>query len=198
MLAERQPENKVTVPANSRPTHPLVKTTSAVLRAVRPDEYGRLHGSPRALDLTVSRGRISRALRIAEALVRALEARGHQVTMSDGKTYAVVRGEQQRIVEAIDSYLTRLNDAVASLERAQAKLKAYRPSVLKAAVEGRLVPTEASLARAEKRAYETAEALLVRILNERRRRWEEAQLAKFKATGKTPKDESGRPSTRSR
>ena len=39
----------------------------------------------------------------------------------------------------------------------QAKLKAYRASVLKAAVEGRLVPTEASLARAEKRDYEPAE-----------------------------------------
>ena len=50
---------------------------------------------------------------------------------------------------------TRLDDAFASLERVQAKLKAYRASVLKAAVEGRLVSTEASLARAEKRAYES-------------------------------------------
>ena len=97
--------------------------------------------------------------------------------------------EQQRVVEAIDSYLTRLDDAVASLERVQAKLKAYRASVLKAAVEGRLVPTEASLARAEKRDYEPAEVLLARILKERRRRWEEAELAKLKAAGKTPKDD---------
>ena len=97
--------------------------------------------------------------------------------------------EQQRIVEAIDSYLTRLDDAVASLERAQAKLKAYRASVLKAAVEGRLVPTEASLARAEKRDYEPADVLLARILKERRRRWEEAELARLKAAGKTPKDD---------
>jgi type I restriction enzyme S subunit len=97
--------------------------------------------------------------------------------------------EQQRIVEAIDSYLTRLDDVVASLERVQAKLKAYRASVLKAAVEGRLVPTEASLARAEKRDYEPADALLARILQERRRRWEEAELAKFKAAGRVPKDD---------
>ncbi len=97
--------------------------------------------------------------------------------------------EQQRIVDAIDSYLTRLDDAVASLERVQAKLKAYRASVLKAAVEGRLVPTEASLARAEKRDYEPAEALLARILKERRRRWEDAELAKLKAAGNTPKDD---------
>jgi len=82
--------------------------------------------------------------------------------------------EQRRIVEAIDSYITRLDDAVASLERVQAKLKRYRASVLKAAVEGRLVPTEAAIARAEKRDYESAEDLLTRILEERRRRWQEA------------------------
>ncbi len=95
--------------------------------------------------------------------------------------------EQHRIVEAIESYLTRLDDAVTSLERVQAKLKAYRASVLKAAVEGRLVPTEAALARAEKRAYEPAQVLLGLILKERRRRWEEAEVAKLKA-GEAPKD----------
>lgn len=97
--------------------------------------------------------------------------------------------EQRRVVEAIDSYLTRLDDAVASLERAEAKLKAYRASVLKAAVEGRLVPTEDALARAEKRDYESGEALLARILKERRRRWEEAELARLKASGNPPKDD---------
>jgi len=60
--------------------------------------------------------------------------------------------EQHRIVEAIESYLTRLDDAVASLERVRRNLERYRASVLKAAVEGRLVPTEAELARQEGRA----------------------------------------------
>ena len=82
--------------------------------------------------------------------------------------------EQRRIVEAIESYFTRLDDAVATLERVQRNLKRYRASVLKAAVEGRLVPTEAELARAEGRDYEPASALLERILAERRRRWHEA------------------------
>ena len=82
--------------------------------------------------------------------------------------------EQQRIVEAIESYFTRLDDAVATLERVQRNLKRYRASVLKAAVEGRLVPTEAELARAEGRDYEPASVLLERILAERRRRWQKA------------------------
>jgi type I restriction enzyme S subunit len=97
--------------------------------------------------------------------------------------------EQHRIVETIESYLTRLDDAMATLERVQRNLKRYRTSVLKAAVEGRLVPTEAELARAESREYEPASVLLERILAERRRRWEEAELAKMKAKGKTPKND---------
>jgi type I restriction enzyme S subunit len=100
--------------------------------------------------------------------------------------------EQRRIVEAIESYFTRLDDAVATLERVQRNLKRYRASVLKAAVEGRLVPTEAELARAEGRDYEPASVLLERILTERRRRWEEVELGRMKAHGNTPKDEQWR------
>jgi type I restriction enzyme S subunit len=99
------------------------------------------------------------------------------------------RAEQDALVEAIDSHLSRLDVAAASLGRAQAKLRAYRASVLKAAVEGRLVPTEAELARKEKRDYEPADVLLRRILAERRRRWERAELAKLTAAGKPPKDD---------
>lgn len=79
--------------------------------------------------------------------------------------------EQHRIVAAIDDHFSRLDEAVDLLERVQRNLKRYRASVLKAAVEGRLVPTEAALARAEGRTYEPASVLLERILEERRRRW---------------------------
>lgn len=99
------------------------------------------------------------------------------------------KAEQPRIVSALESYLTRLDDAVTTLERVQRNLTRHRASVLKAAVEGRLVPTDAKLARAEGRSYEPASVLLTRILAERRRRWEEAELAKMKAKGKAPKDD---------
>lgn len=97
--------------------------------------------------------------------------------------------EQRRIVEALDFYLSRLEAATQALKRVEANLKRYRASVLQAAVEGRLVPTEAELARAEGRDYEPASALLQRILAERRRRWEEAELAKMKAKGTVPKND---------
>ncbi len=97
--------------------------------------------------------------------------------------------QQRLIVETIDSLFTRLDAAAASLDRAQRNLKRYRAAVLTAAVEGRLVPTEAALARAEGRGYEPAAALLQRILAERRRRWEETELAKIRARGRVPKDD---------
>jgi type I restriction enzyme S subunit len=79
--------------------------------------------------------------------------------------------EQQHIVAEIEKQFTRLDAGVASLKRVQTALKRYRASMLKAACEGRLVPTEAELARKENRTYETGEQLLQRILKERRENW---------------------------
>jgi type I restriction enzyme S subunit len=77
--------------------------------------------------------------------------------------------EQRRIAGEIETQFTRLDAAVAALERAQANLRRYKAAVLKAACEGRLVPTEAELARAEGRLVpqdpndEPASVLLERI-----------------------------------
>ena len=62
--------------------------------------------------------------------------------------------EQRRIVAEIEKQFTRLEAGVAALRRVQANLKRYRAAVLKAACEGRLVPTEAELAKAENRKSE--------------------------------------------
>ena len=80
--------------------------------------------------------------------------------------------EQRRIVAEIERQFTRFDASVAALKRVQANLKRYRASVLNAACEGALVPTEAELARADGRDYEIADRLLQRILAERRARWE--------------------------
>jgi type I restriction enzyme, S subunit len=95
--------------------------------------------------------------------------------------------EQHRIIEAIEEQFTRLDAAVAGLERVRANLRRYRAAVLKAACEGRLVPTEAELARAEGREYEPADRLLARILEDRRARSEAEQLAKMPVLGRTPR-----------
>ena len=133
------------------------------------------------------------ALRSSEATLAALGtgstfgAIGRKVLKAHRLLLAPA-AEQGRIVSQIESCLTRLDSAVAALRRVQANLKRYRASVLKAACEGRLVPTEAELARAEGRGYESADKLLDRILVKRRARWEADQLARMQAAGRVPKD----------
>ena len=78
---------------------------------------------------------------------------------------------QREIVAELEKQFSRLDEAVANLHRVKANLKRYKASVLKAAVEGRLVETEATLARREGRTYETGEQLLQRILEEQRAKW---------------------------
>ena len=65
--------------------------------------------------------------------------------------------QQKRIVAEIEKQFSRLDEAVANLKRVKANLKRY-----KAAVEGRLVETEADLARREGRSYESADTLIAR------------------------------------
>jgi type I restriction enzyme S subunit len=72
--------------------------------------------------------------------------------------------EQDEIVAELEKQFSRLDEAAANLQRVKANLKRYKASVLKAAVEGRLVETEATLARREGRIYETGEQLLQRIV----------------------------------
>ena len=126
---------------------------------------------------------------------------------STGTTFEAIRGgdlrshsiplpplpEQYRIVAAIETQFTRLDASVAALRRAQANLKRYRASVLKDACQGRLVPTEAELARSEGRDYEPAGILLKRILAERRARWESQEKRQGKYKEPAPPNTSGLP-----
>ena len=90
--------------------------------------------------------------------------------------------EQRRIVDLLDELFSDLDAGVAALERVRTKLRHYRVTVLKAAVEGALTAEW----RKQHLATERASALLTRILAERRHRWEQDQLRKFTAAGKEP------------
>lgn len=93
--------------------------------------------------------------------------------------------QQKRIVAEIEKQFSRLDEAVANLKRVKANLKRYKAAVLKAAVEGKLTEEW----RKQHPDVEPASKLLERILTERRQKWEEAELAKMKAKGKTPKND---------
>lgn len=90
--------------------------------------------------------------------------------------------EQVRIADTLDELFSDLDAGVAALKRARDKLKLYRASVLKAAVEGTLTADW----RKQHPNAEPASELLKRILVERRRHWEEDQLRKFEEKGKAP------------
>jgi type I restriction enzyme S subunit len=90
--------------------------------------------------------------------------------------------EQERIVDALDELFSDLDAGVAAMERVRHELKLYRAAVLKAAVEGALTAEW----RRQNPQTEPASELLKRTLAERRRRWEEEQLCKFKEKGHEP------------
>lgn len=92
--------------------------------------------------------------------------------------------EQRRIVAKIEELFSDLDAGVAALERVRTNLKRYRAAVLKAAVEGWL--TAAWRDHNPTPPDQTGAALLRRILAERRAKWEQDQLRKFKEAGKTP------------
>ena len=88
--------------------------------------------------------------------------------------------EQRRIVAKIEELFSELDAGTTALERVKANLARFKVSVLKAAVEGRLTENW----REEHPDVESASVLLERILKERRKKWEEEQLAKYEAKGK--------------
>ncbi len=92
--------------------------------------------------------------------------------------------QQKRIVAEIEKQFSRLDEAVANLKRVKANLKRYKAAVLKAAVEGKLTEEW----RKAHPDVEPASKLLDRILAKRRAKWEEVELAKMEAKGKTPKN----------
>ena len=94
--------------------------------------------------------------------------------------------QQKRIVAKIEELFSHIDAGIKALKKAKQLLKQYRQSILKAAVTGELTK---EWREANKNKLEPASQLLKCILKERRRKWEEKQLEKFKAKGKVPKDD---------
>jgi hypothetical protein len=96
-VLERDPVNAIVVHENARITHPLARDAAAELRSGRPDRDGIVRTPRGCVDVRVSKGSVSRALRILQALFRALEPRGYSVAVKDGKTFITVLGESYRV-----------------------------------------------------------------------------------------------------
>jgi len=81
---EKDPANRIVVPAELTDPHPLVQRTENALRTAKKGSDGRLVlGRRKTLLIRVTRENVDRALRIMDTLVKALEARGMDPQPSD-------------------------------------------------------------------------------------------------------------------
>jgi hypothetical protein len=83
---EQKEENRITVPAQLDSPHPLVEKTERSISSAAADEKGIVR--PRAkgcLDVAVGKASIDRAMRIMNALVKALEAREYPIRIVEDK-----------------------------------------------------------------------------------------------------------------
>jgi hypothetical protein len=99
---ESQPANRITVAETLHSAHPLVRYTRQVLEKDKPDDYGMLSWSwnQRCMNVRVSKTSLHRALRIMDALLKALEARGYSAEVSkDGPiaTYILIGAEKVKV-----------------------------------------------------------------------------------------------------
>lgn len=93
--------------------------------------------------------------------------------------------EQRRIVAKLEALQARSRRAREALDAVPQLLEKLRQSILAAAFRGDLTKDW----RAKNKNVEPASKLLERIRSERRKKWEEAELAKMKAKGKAPADD---------
>ncbi len=93
--------------------------------------------------------------------------------------------EQRRIVAKLESLHARSRRAREALEAVPPLLEKLRQSILAAAFRGDLTADW----RVQHPDVEPASELLKRIRIERRKKWEQAELAKLKAKGKKPTDD---------
>jgi hypothetical protein len=99
---EGQPANSITVAETLHGAHPLVRYTRQVLEKDKPDDYGMLSWSwnQRCMNVRVSKMALHRALRIMDALLKALEARGYSAEVSkDGPvaTHILIGAEKVKV-----------------------------------------------------------------------------------------------------
>ncbi len=86
----KRPENRVSVSDRLRSPPQLVREAKDLLKDATPDDLGILERPSGCLDIRVSRGQLSRALRIADALVRVFDRRGWEVAVQPDGTFVQV------------------------------------------------------------------------------------------------------------
>jgi hypothetical protein len=140
--AEGRPENRVVVAERLTNPHPTVRATAAALAGAQVDAYGMITPrflpeaarDPAPLSIRVGPAMRVRALRVADALLKALDARGHKLdpgTRPDprqggrGRAPAVIV-EGERITFLIEEKADRHDHVPTAAELAEMKRWSWR------------------------------------------------------------------------
>ena len=107
--------------------------------------------------------------------VKSSDVRGYEIELPP-------LNEQRRIVAKLEACEARIGAAREAMDEVPRLLEKYRQSVLAAAFRGDLTRDW----REQNKDVEPASELLARLRRERRKRWEQAELAKYEAKGKKP------------
>lgn len=87
---EKRPENRIVVPERLHSPSELVAAAKAALHAAKEDSIGFVAPPSGCLAIAVSRAQIPRALRVADALLKAVINRGWSASISQRTTYLTV------------------------------------------------------------------------------------------------------------
>lgn len=125
LAREEDEKNRIRVADRLTHPHALIRMTAEVFRARKPDQSGMLFRpwKEKCLDMRVSRESLPRALRIMDALLKAVEARGFKIAGTDGEkkgTYIELLGEK---VEIALEEKTKREDHVLTKDEAERKAK---------------------------------------------------------------------------
>ena len=83
-------ENRIRVPSRLNSPHPYVALTEKILKNGKRDDSEIIYNRRDCLDISVSQGSLGRALRIMNALLKALEARGFKVLLTNVTSVSVL------------------------------------------------------------------------------------------------------------
>ena len=139
---EATPVVEVSVKQRLLRPHPLVERTKSALRIAKPKEDGRVTANaPNALSITIGPRSVDRAIRILDALFKAIEARGHRIVLQGStfhrKLVAMVAGEEIGI--GFGEKVTQEAREITAAERERAQREWwFRPSPYRQIPSGRL------------------------------------------------------------
>lgn len=120
-----------------------------------------------------------------QLLSRSAQNGFNKSDLSTISIYLPPAAEQKRIASKVEALQQRTRRARQALDTIPPLIEKFRQSVLASAFRGDLTADW----REQNPDVEPASVLLERIREERRRRWEEAELEKMRAKGKVPSDE---------